>query len=664
MPSELRVQMLGEFDLTCGGMRVSAVNTPRLQALLAYLILHRRAPQPRRHLAFLFWPDSTEAQSRTNLRHLLHELQHALPDAERVLRTDTQTMQWRPDGPCVLDVAEFETAIASGQEADLRRAADLYRGDLLPGCYDDWITPERERLRRMCAAALERLIALAENRRDISAAMIYARRLLEHDPCHEPAYRDLMRLYALNGDRAGALHIYHTCVTTLRRELGVPPDAATRALHEQVLSVDATATAPEKRPVAVSILFVGRTAEWAQLQATWRVAAGGRPQMVLLVDETGIGKTRLAEELEVWAARQSILTASARSYAAEGGLPYAPVATWLRTRPLPTLEPVWLTELARLLPEILAAHPTLPPPEPLHQAWQRNRLFEALARGVLCCQRPRLLVLDDLHWCDRDTVEWLPYLLRFKSHAALLIVATLCMGETRTPELVALLAALRRDGLLTEIELGPLDAHETATLAGHLAGQPLAPPLIAPLFQGGEGNPLFVVEMLQAGLGRADADQEQQRTAHAQEMNATPGSLPVKVRQVIERRLAQLTPAGRELAELAAAIGRQFDLDVLGAAAELADETLVQSLDELWQRRIIREQGGSGYDFSHDRIRETAYNGVSLARRRLLHRRVAQALTRLHPEDASRLRSRTSRSKRCGASMRPRPTPCSSRSAG
>lgn len=94
MTPELRVRMLGEFSLTHGGLNVSAVNSPRLQALLAYLILHRRAPQPRRHLAFLFWPDSTETQSRTNLRHLLHELQHALPDAERVLLTDEQRRKY------------------------------------------------------------------------------------------------------------------------------------------------------------------------------------------------------------------------------------------------------------------------------------------------------------------------------------------------------------------------------------------------------------------------------------------------------------------------------------------------------------------------------------------------------------------------------------------
>lgn len=142
----LHVTLFGDYRLVYGDVPVTSTNTARLQALLAYLLLHRHAPQPRRHLAFLFWPDSTEAQARTNLRHLLHALFHALPAAERFLWTDTQTVQWRPIGPWALDVAEFETAIAAGQETDLRRAVELYRGDLLPGCYDDWIAPDRERL--------------------------------------------------------------------------------------------------------------------------------------------------------------------------------------------------------------------------------------------------------------------------------------------------------------------------------------------------------------------------------------------------------------------------------------------------------------------------------------------------------------------------------------
>ena len=108
-----------------------------------------------------------------------------------------------------------------------------------------------------------------------------------------------------------------------------------------------------------------------------------------------------------------------------------------------------------------------------------------------------------------------------------------------------------------------------------------------------------------------------------------------KVQAVIRARLAQLSPPARELAGVAAAIGRSFAYDVLALASDQDDDTVVRSLDELWQRRIIREQGVNAYDFSHDRLRDVAYSDLSLARRRLLHRRLAKALETIHAQDTA-----------------------------
>ncbi len=106
--------------------------------------------------------------------------------------------------------------------------------------------------------------------------------------------------------------------------------------------------------------------------------------------------------------------------------------------------------------------------------------------------------------------------------------------------------------------------------------------------------------------------------------------LPPKVQSVLEARLAQLPPSTRELACLAATIGREFSFKLLAKASGCDEATLVRQLDELWQRRIVREHGADAYDFSHDKLREVAYSGMSAARRRLLHRQAAQALETLH----------------------------------
>ncbi len=220
MAPVLHIRLLGDCSLCYDGApAVTEVNTPRLQSLLAYLLLHRAAPQSRSHVAFQFWPDSTEAQAHSNLRTLLHRLRQALPDADQFLSVEGQTVQWRQDAPYTLDVAGFEQAVSraerTGEEAArraaLERAIELYGGELLPSCYDDWILPQRERLHQAYIRAMEQLIRLLEEEREYDQALRYAQRLLRDDPLHEAGYRRLMRLRALSGDRAGALRVYHDC---------------------------------------------------------------------------------------------------------------------------------------------------------------------------------------------------------------------------------------------------------------------------------------------------------------------------------------------------------------------------------------------------------------------------------------------------------------------
>src|SRR5207302_2418172 len=225
----LHLRLLGDFSLLYNDQQVTSLNTTRLQSLLTYLVLHRDVPQQRQHLAFLFWPDTTEAQARNNLRQLLHQLRQALPAVEHFLSANTHTLHWHAVTPFHLDVAEFEHALHLADaatrrndqravQAALEQADNLYRGELLPGCYDEWILPERDRLRQRHLQVLEQLLRLFEVQGDTVTAIRYAQRLLGLNPLSEDLYRRLMRLFALNNDRASALHVYHTCVTTLQRE--------------------------------------------------------------------------------------------------------------------------------------------------------------------------------------------------------------------------------------------------------------------------------------------------------------------------------------------------------------------------------------------------------------------------------------------------------------
>jgi non-specific serine/threonine protein kinase len=203
----LHIQLLGGFNLHRDDTPIAPLDHPRLQALLAYLALQRRTPQSCERLACQLWPDSTEAQARSDLRTLLHRLRQAFPDADDFLHIEAQTVQWRTDAPWRLDVAAFEDALAQADQAEqrgdqaaasaaLQGAVGLYRGDLLPEWYDDWVLRERERLRQLFLVALDRLIRLLEQARNYRTALGYAQRLLRYDPLHEASYQRLMRLEA------------------------------------------------------------------------------------------------------------------------------------------------------------------------------------------------------------------------------------------------------------------------------------------------------------------------------------------------------------------------------------------------------------------------------------------------------------------------------------
>ena len=307
-----------------------------------------------------------------------------------------------------------------------------------------------------------------------------------------------MRLHALNNDRVAAMRVYHTCVAVLEQELGVDPSAATRELYERLVNAASDVAEPMARTPGrmrdASVGLIGREREWQMLQAAWRTANRGAVQCVVISGEAGLGKTRLAEEMMHWAGQQGIPTAVSRGFAASRDLAYATLVECLRSEPVAPLvrrlDPAWRTELARLLPELLAEDPRLPRPEPLNERWQRQRLFEAFARVFVNSNRPFVLVLDDLQWYANETLEWISFLARFEPKARLLVIGCLRSDEIDAGHPVAqLLLDLRSAVLLTELALTPLSVEETHALAAQLADHTLDAAAGRALYRFTEGNP-------------------------------------------------------------------------------------------------------------------------------------------------------------------------------
>ncbi len=285
------------------------------------------------------------------------------------------------------------------------------------------------------------------------------------------------------------------------------------------------------------------------MQAAWHKARLGEAHLLLIQGEAGIGKTHLAEALLTWARQHDQLTVYTRAYAAEGQLTYSPVIDWLRSPPYATLysslEDVWLAECARLLPEILVERPELPLPAPLGDSWQRQRLFEALIRAALTPRQPLLVLLDDLQWADKETLEWLHFLLRFAPSAPLLLVGTVRMSEVLADHpLITLQQQLHREGRIQEISLAPLTTAASDELAQQTAGSQLPAKTLAELRRYAEGVPLFLVETVRAEIGKDAADRWGWSTNTLLPVSNTL-PLPPKVYAVIQARLNQLSPGAR-----------------------------------------------------------------------------------------------------------------------
>jgi DNA-binding SARP family transcriptional activator len=618
----LEIRLLGEATVRADGEPLDAFDSPRLIELVARLVLQAGTPIDRGTLAFALWPDSSDAQARTNLRHLVHDLRRALPDVESHVDVTNAKIGWRTDAPSSVDVIDFVCAIEAGE---LRSAIGHYGGALLPGSYSDDVMIERQRLADRAADALRQLATDSAARGEQDDVIDLARQLLAIDPLSEVAYQFLMTAHAGRGERATALRQYHTLVDLLSTELGVEPSAPTQAVYASLSRSDPNDTPTADAPVATRELapstLIGREAEWAVTRDTWESSRAGRARLLVITGEPGVGKSRLLEELTHEVTSQSVRVARSRAYPTTGRDAWGPVIDWLRADSIAAgiagLDSTSRDELGRLLvPELGTDVPADQPrpTEELEPALRRRRLLEATT-VALATDQPTLLAIDDLQWCDTDTLDLIGFAIRRRPDAPLLIAATMRDHEVEPTSPVAeLIDALHRDGLVVTNPLEPLGPTDTAALVRHLATHSVENDVIERLHDETGGNPLFVVEAMRAGLAEDD------RGA----MSLTP-----TVQAVIRSRLHRLSSEAQDLVEIAAVLGRDFSVEELAASSDAELDDVVDRVDELWRHRIIGEQRGS-YDFSHDVIRAVAQGAISPARRRRLHGAVATGLATVH----------------------------------
>ncbi len=621
--------------------RPLALDTRKAIALAAYLALTQTTHE-RDALAAFFYPDADAAHARAALRRTLSSLKTAL--GENVLDIERETIALNHERVRV-DVLEFR-ALAQQNDFDaLKRAAELYQGDFLAGftlrdspAFDEWQFFETESLRKQLAVVLENLTAHHTARGENKRAIESARRWLALDPLHEPAHRALMLLYARDGQRAAALRQYRECLRQLDTELGVAPLLETTALFRAIEENRITTNDERRKTTAREAIenqkskienqqypFVGRARELETLlRAYQQIRDSG--QWLVIQGEAGIGKTRLAEEFLQRVARAGATMLTARSYAEQRALAYAPFVHALRAvlndarlvRRLEPLSPVLRADAARLVPELA---PNLAITNSIEGAGGQARFFDAVTHVILTLLQngaPGVLFLDDAQWLDDGSLDLLAFLIRRLHNAPVCVLLT-----WRSEEVLAdhPLRRLYADELRQEraqlISLARLAQPDVETLLNAAAarGVRMDSTLAERLYRESEGQPFFLIETLKLIERRGDAPVDT--------------TLPASVRELLHSRLARASETARQLLSAAAVIGRTFDFELLNQVSGRSEWETLNGVEELDAHGFIAAvQAGNApqYDFTHEKLRALVYEETSLARRRLLHRRAADAL--------------------------------------
>ena len=624
---QLEVQLFGQPDIRIAGAPLKFAKRSATLAMIAMLVLKRGRPVSRESLAFTLFPDRDEASALAELRRYLYRANKALPDRKgnAWILGDAETVYWNGESDACVDVIEFERLAADA--ATQPQAVDLYAGDLLENIYEDWVLAERERLRERYFGLLDDLIERFRAERNFPAAIGCAKRVLSSDPWREDALRSLVALRYESGDTAGALAEYDRFARRLRDELAIAPMPETLAVRQSILRQEAIPGAVTGPPYdggrqshIVSILpFAGRERELTLLYNAWTRAARGTGGLVLIAGEAGIGKTRLTSEF-------------ARTVQAEGGrvfigttatpesMPYQPIVEALRSG-LPLLTARQMsrehrTVLSPLLPEL--RDPAVPDAFFSDRSPERAaaRIYEALSHAVRCLASPRplLLVLEDLHWAGSSTIEALGAIFRDATRTPLLAVATCRQEETPIGHpLRALIRSLRNFSGVEEIELEPLEERHVAQIVGRIeALHESGADIVHSLYAQCDGNALFLEGAIDMILESGGAQLE------TSTMSST-----------IARRIERLSKEARSVAEIAAVAGSGCHIALLREVSNLSSTSIARGIDELLDRRILREAGArSGYDyvFSHHLIADAMYGEIEPAFREQRHFRMAGCL--------------------------------------
>ena len=372
-----------------------------------------------------------------------------------------------------------------------------------------------------------------------------------------------------------------------------------------------------------TVPIVGRDRELALLQSAIGRARGHRGGAVILEGDAGIGKTRLARELRRRAMEAGFVVGAGACHESDWSPPFglwSLVAGEIGREALDAQPDARRQVLLEIMRELRPMGPVEHAPT-LSAEEARFRATDAVARLLLdvADKQPLLVILDDLQWVDQASLDVLTYMARFIANAPLLVLGTYRPGEVNLDHpLARSLGELDRQGVCSRVCLGSLSDRDALGLVECLAGT-ISSTLAARIVAEAKGHPFFITEVVRHLLDEG----------HDLSVSIDYG-VPQGIRHAVATRIARLAAQTRHLLAVAAAFTRPFEFSVLVVMMELGEEALLAVFDEALRAQLVRAVGAEKYEFSHDLIRRTLYDAIGPSRRARLHRRIAQALERVH----------------------------------
>jgi tetratricopeptide (TPR) repeat protein len=403
--------------------------------------------------------------------------------------------------------------------------------------------------------------------------------------------------------------------------------------------------------------FVGRVSELNRVAWKLEQARSGQGGMALFAGEPGIGKTRTLEEFAETARGSGAHVLWGRCYEGETPRPYGPFAEVIAEHAARAAADslradlgVGAGPLARVVPALRERVPDIPEPVALQPDEERVRLFDAVAQFLiaLSARAPLVVVLDDLHWADGDSIGLLRHVGRIAARERLLLLGTYRDVEVGpTHPLADALGVLPRETTYDHVALGGLESAEVAELLEAVADEKVADALVSALTAETSGNPFFIREVLLHLVEEGKIVWRESRWTS--QLAAEAVRLPQGVHQVIQRRLARLPERAHRLLRAAAGFPSRFRFDVVARVAHLDEADALDAIDDALAAQLLCAGNDADcFDFTHALVRHSLYAELSAPRQTRLHRDIAETLEAVYadslPEHAAEIASQYARS--------------------